>query len=144
MARFDDSLIAHPFRYSAMPLARRREILPDRNVCSLMPGDAPEHAFWTGDGIQRVEIPGDPYDETLVFTQEALYEPKWLRAPEPPDLTGVMPEVRLLLREGRFAEAAERDHPCDAGDQFLGFAAHEEIGFDRAGRDRIDGDAAWA
>ena len=108
MTRFADSLLAHPFRYGAMPLAHRQRLLPERNVCSLVPGDAPEHAFWTGDGVQRVEIPGDPYDETLVFTHEALYEPKWLRAPEPPDLTGVLPEIRSLLREGRFTEAAEK------------------------------------
>ena len=61
----------------------------------------------TGNGIGRVDMTGDPYDEAMSFTHEWLYEPKWAKTPEPPDLTGVMPEVRRLLREGQFIKAAE-------------------------------------
>jgi alpha-L-fucosidase 2 len=93
-----------------MPLAKRRQILPERNVCSLRPSPDYADCISTGNGFQRIDILGDPYDDELSFTQEALYAPTWLKAPEPPDLTGVMPEVRRLLREGKLADAGELVH----------------------------------
>ncbi len=100
-------VVSHPFKYAWMPLEDRKKLLPERNVCSLYP--AKEHCdyFWTGDGFQRVDEMGDPYDDVFFFLQEALFEPKWAKTPEPPDLTGIMPEVRRLLLEGKFTEAAD-------------------------------------
>jgi hypothetical protein len=95
------------FKYSPMEKSLREKILPERNVCSLYPSEDDNDAFSTGDGYQSVDLLGDPYHEKLTFSQEALYEPLWAKAPEPPDLTGVMPRVRMLLRENKFVEAAE-------------------------------------
>ena len=99
--------VAPAFPYEAMTLERRRQILPERNVCSLYPAENGSEVFGTGNGTQRAEMTGDPYEEKISFTHEMLYEPKWKNAPEPPDLTPVMPEVRRLLREGKFVEAAD-------------------------------------
>ncbi len=100
-------LVKHSTPYEAMPLEKRKAILPERNVCSLWPAKNYEDCFWLGNGFQKVEVLGDPYHDEQAFAQELLYEPQWVKAPEPPDLTGVMPEVRRLLREGKFLEAAD-------------------------------------
>ena len=104
-------MIYHPvkaeFKYRPMEKSLRKSVLPERNVCSLYPAQDSADAFSTGDGCQQVEMIGDPYHEKLAFTHEALYEPLYEITPEPPDLTGIMPEVRRLLRESKFVEAAE-------------------------------------
>jgi len=99
--------IPHRFKYEAMPRHEREQLLPERNVCSLHPADNWDDAFITGNGTQRLDVLGDPYYDRLTLTHEALYEPRWARTPEPPDLTGIMPTVRRLMREGKFKEAAD-------------------------------------
>ncbi len=104
-------------KYEAMPLDERRKILPKRSVCSLYPSDGYADCLSTGNGFQRIDVIGDPYAEQLAFSHELLYEPIRSKAPEPPDLTGVMPKVRNLLLEGKLAEAGELVHQAqlDAG-----------------------------
>lgn len=104
-------------KYEAMPLDERRKILPKRSVCSLYPSDGYADFLSTGNGFQRIDVIGDPYAEQLAFSHELLYEPIRSKAPEPPDLTGVMPKVRNLLLEGKLAEAGELVHQAqlDAG-----------------------------
>jgi alpha-L-fucosidase 2 len=94
-------------QYIAMERKQRELLLPERNVCSLYPSKDWGDAFSTGNGFQQVELFGNPYNEKIAFSHEALYEPLYEITPEPPDLTGVMPTVRSLLREGKFVEAAE-------------------------------------
>ena len=117
MSQFSPRIVPHSFKYDAMPLEKRRKILPERSVCSLYPSPDYADCLSTGNGFQRVDVLGDPYNDELAFSQEALYEPLWAKTPEPPDLTGVMPEVRRLLREGKLAEAGELVHKAqlDAG-----------------------------
>ena len=102
-----EKVIQHKHKYKAMPSSERSKILPKRNVCSIYPADDMANSFFTGNGRQNVNIMGDPYNEMIVFNHEALYEPMWAKTPEPPDLTAIMPEVRRLLREGKFEESAE-------------------------------------
>ncbi len=104
-------------KYEAMPLEERRKILPERSVCSLYPSDGYADCLSTGNGFQRIDVIGDPYSEQLAFSHELLYEPIRAKAPEPPDLAGVMPQVRKLLLEGKLAEAGELVHQAqlDAG-----------------------------
>ncbi|MCL2319435.1 MAG: glycoside hydrolase family 95 protein [Treponema sp.] len=106
MAKTIEKVVSYPFKYSAMPHNKRKEALPERNVCSLYPAELPTHAYFTGNGRQSMYIMGDPYNETISCRQEALYEPMWKTAPEPPDLTGIMPEVRRLMLDGQFTEAS--------------------------------------
>ena len=107
MSYMSDKIVPFKFKYDAMPLEKRKKVLPERSVCSLYPSPDYADSISTGNGFQRVDILGDPYNDELAFSQEALYEPLWAKAPEPPDLTGVMPEVRRLLLEGKLAEAGE-------------------------------------
>ena len=107
MSRILKKPVPYPSKYDSMPLEKRRAILPERNVCSLAPSQDYADSISTGNGFQRVDILGDPYKDELAFSHEALYTPRWAKTPEPPDLTGVMPTVRKLLRESKFDEAAE-------------------------------------
>lgn len=104
-------------KYEAMSLDERRKILPRRSVCSLYPSSDYADCLSTGNGFQRIDVIGDPYKEQLAFSHELLYEPIRAKAPEPPDLTGVMPQVRKLLLDGKLAEAGELVHQVqlDAG-----------------------------
>ncbi|MGI6255764.1 MAG: glycosyl hydrolase family 95 catalytic domain-containing protein [Acutalibacter sp.] len=93
--------------YGPMTLEKRRALLPRRVVCSLAPAQRVDDALTTGNGRQRISVMGDPYEEELSFTHELLFEPKWAKTPEPPDFTGILPQLRQLLREGKFEEAGE-------------------------------------
>lgn len=107
MSDFHVELVPFQPKYEAMPLEKRKAILPERSVCSLKPSEDYADCISTGNGFQRVDILGDPYNDELAFMQELLYAPRWAKTPEPPDLTGIMPEVRRLLLEGKFKEAGE-------------------------------------
>lgn len=110
MSNYQIELKPYKHKYQAMPLENRKNILPERNVCSLAPSQDYADCISTGNGYQRIDVLGDPYNEELAFWQESLYEPQWSKTPEPPDLTGVMPKVRKLLLEGKLAEAGEVVH----------------------------------
>lgn len=99
--------VAHPVLWEPMGLEQRRKLLPPRNVCSLYPAKRVDDALTTGNGRQRIRVMGEPYEERLAFTHELLFEPKWVKTPEPPDFTGILPQLRKLLREGKFEEAGD-------------------------------------
>lgn len=117
MSRMDKILVPFKAQYAPMTFLQRKALLPHRSVCSLAPAADVSDAISTGNGFQRIDILGDPYREELTFSQEALYTPQWKKTPEPPDLTGVLPEVRALLRASKFDEASELIHKAqmDAG-----------------------------
>ena len=99
MSDFHVELVPFQPKYEAMPLEKRKAILPERSVCSLKPSEDYADCISTGNGFQRVDILGDPYNDELAFMQELLYAPRWAKTPEPPD-SPIMPEVRRLLLEG--------------------------------------------
>ena len=117
MNNYNVELVPYKPKYEAMPLEKRKAILSERNVCSLAPSQEYADSISTGNGYQRIDILGDPYNDELAFWHERLYEPRWGETPEPPDLTGVMPEVRRLLLEGKLEEAGDIIHQAqmDAG-----------------------------
>ena len=99
--------VPHTPKYQPMSLEKRRTQLPHRSVCSLCPARRVDDALTTGNGRQRISVMGDPYEEELSFTHELTFEPKWAKTPEPPDFTGIMPQLRQLLLEGKFEEAGD-------------------------------------
>lgn len=94
-------------KYVPMSLEKRSKILPEKNVNSLYPAKYDVDVFVTGNGVQRIDLLGDPYHDRLMFQHERVCEPKWMQAPEPPDIAYILPEVRKLLRAGEFKKAAE-------------------------------------
>ncbi|HZJ82672.1 MAG TPA: glycoside hydrolase N-terminal domain-containing protein [Clostridia bacterium] len=117
MSNYHVELVPYKAKYREMPIEKRKAILPERNVCSIKPSEDHADSISTGNGFQRIDILGDPYNDELAFFQEALYAPQWSKTPEPADLTGVMPEVRRLLLEGKLEEAGDLVHQAqmDAG-----------------------------
>jgi len=117
MSNYHVKLVPYQRKYQEMAVEKRKTVLPERNVCSLEPSDDYANCISTGNGFQRIDMLGDPYNEELTFMQEALYAPLWAKTPEPPDLTSIMPEIRKLLLEGKLEEAGELVHKTqiDAG-----------------------------
>lgn len=110
MSDYHSTLVPFRPKYEAMPLENRRDLLPERSVCSLAPSGDYADCISTGNGFQRIDILGDPYNDELAFTQEALYVPQWEKTPEPPDLVDIMPKVRKLLLDGKLEEAGNLVH----------------------------------
>ena len=92
-------------KISPMPLAERvrRKIVPRRGFCSIAPGS---DALISGNGAMSIEMPCDPYSEQILFRHESLFVP--LRRPfEAPKIAGVFPQVRQMLLDGKYHDAAK-------------------------------------
>jgi alpha-L-fucosidase 2 len=91
-------------RVTPMPLAERvrRKIVPRRGFCSLAPGSG---ALLSGTGAVNIELEGDPYTEQIPFRHEMLYVPR-RRPAEAPKVAEFLPQVRQMLLDGKYHEAA--------------------------------------
>ncbi|MCM2372905.1 glycosyl hydrolase family 95 catalytic domain-containing protein [Aporhodopirellula aestuarii] len=79
--------------------------LPERGSWSEQPAKKWQDAFVTGNGTLGAMVFGNPANERIVLNHERLYEPL-LDTPCPvPDIASALPEVRRLMREGKYAEA---------------------------------------
>ena len=99
-----DSSRPDDVRISPMPLAERvrRKIVPQRGFCSLSPGSG---ALLSGTGAVNIELEGDPYTEQIPFRHEMLYVPR-KRPAESPNIADIFPQVRQMLLDGKYHEAA--------------------------------------
>jgi alpha-L-fucosidase 2 len=112
-------------RISPMPLAERirRKIVPQRGFCSLAPGSG---ALLSGNGAMSVELTCDPYTEQIPFRHEMLYTPR-RRPAEAPKIAEIFPQVRQMLLDGKYHEAAAfayqkwHENPIQGGG--MGFGA---------------------
>jgi alpha-L-fucosidase 2 len=91
-------------RISPMPLAERikRKIVPRRGFCSLAPGSG---ALLSGNGAMSIELTCDPYTEQVPFRHEMLHTPR-RRPAEAPKIAEIFPQVRQMLLDGKYHEAA--------------------------------------
>jgi len=90
---------------SPMPLAERvkRKIVPQRGFCSLAPGSG---TLLCGNGAVSTELTCDPYTEQIPFRHESLFAPR--RRPfEAPNIAGIFPQVRQMLLDGKYHDAAK-------------------------------------
>ena len=94
-----------PIRISPMPLAERvkRGIVPRRGFCSIAPGS--DALLISGNGPMGIEMPCDPYSERILFRHESLFVPH-KRPFEAPKIADVLPQVRQMLLDGKYHEAA--------------------------------------
>jgi len=101
---FADSSGPGDVRISPMPLAERvrRKIVPRRGFCSLSPGSG---ALLSGNGAVNIELEGDPFTEQIPFRHEMLYVPR-RRPAEAPNIAEILPQVRQMLLDGKYHEAA--------------------------------------
>jgi alpha-L-fucosidase 2 len=90
---------------SPMPLAERirRQIVPRRGLCSIMP--ASDALLLSGNGAMSIETACHPYSEQIVFRHESLFAPR-KRPFEAPKIAGVFSQVRQMVLDGKYREAA--------------------------------------
>jgi hypothetical protein len=93
-----------PLSITPMPLAERvkRQIVPRHGICSLAPGNG---ALLSGNGAMSIELEGDPFTEQIPFRHELLYVPRH-RPFDAPKVAEILPQVRQLLLDGKYHEAA--------------------------------------
>ena len=91
---------------SPMPLAERirRKIVPRRGFCSIAP--ASDALLISGNGAMSIETACHPYSEQVTFRHESLFTPH-KRPFESPNIAGILPQVRQLLLEGKYQQAAK-------------------------------------
>ena len=75
----------------------------DKVLLQALPARDWREATPLGNGRLGALVHGRASDERVTFNHEALYN--WASRGEMPDLSGLLPKVRALLAEGRFAEA---------------------------------------
>ena len=94
-----------PIPVSPMPLAERirRNVVPRRGFCSISP--ASDALLISGNGSMSIETACDPYSEQIVFRHESLFTPH-KRPFEAPKIAGIFPQVRQMLLDGKYHDAA--------------------------------------
>lgn len=78
-------------------------VMADKVLLQSLPARDWREATPLGNGRLGALVHGRASDERVTLNHEALYN--WSRRGEMPDLSGLLPEVRRLLAQGRFAEA---------------------------------------
>lgn len=95
---------------------------PIRGMFNTKPAGKWDEAYPSGNGIHGVLVMGEPYDETLIFNHERLFLPLPANFnSDIPDMSDQLPNLRSMLREGRYKEATaayldkmtERGFPAD-------------------------------
>ncbi len=92
-------------RISPMPLEERRQrgIVPRRGFCSIAP--AADALLIAGNGPINIDMTCDPYSEQITFHHESIFLPH--KHFEAPNIAGVFPQVRQMMLEGKYHEAAK-------------------------------------
>ena len=94
-----------PIPLSPMPLAERirRNVVPRHGFCSISPAN--DALLISGNGAMTIETACDPYSEQIVFRHENLFTPH-KRPFEAPKIAGIFPQVRQMLLDGKYHDAA--------------------------------------
>lgn len=89
-----------------MPLAERlkRDIIPQRGLCSIIPGKGRNDLLMSGNGKMHIQVSGNPLSEKVIFRHERLLVP-WKMPFEAPNIAYVLPEVRKLILDGQYDRA---------------------------------------
>lgn len=92
-------------RISPMSLEERlrRGIVPRRGFCSIVP--AADALLIAGNGPINIDLSCDPYSERIVFRHESVFVPQ--KPFEAPKIAGLFPQVRKMMLEGKYHEAAK-------------------------------------
>jgi alpha-L-fucosidase 2 len=81
----------------------RRKVVPRRGFCSTAP--AADGLLISGNGAMSIDMLCDPYAEQIVFRHESLFTPH-KRPFEAPNIAGIFPQVRQMLLDGKYHDAA--------------------------------------
>ena len=102
---FAESYVSPEVRITSMPLKERlrRGIVPRRGFCSIVPGS--DALLISGNGPINIDMPCDPYSEQITFRHESVFVPH--KHFEAPTIAGIFPQVRQMMLEGKYHEAAQ-------------------------------------
>ena len=70
-------------RYPFMDQEARKRLISGRSVISTSPAEDTADYFYTGNGHYWLEFAGGVENDTIIITEEHLYEPIWKKTPEP-------------------------------------------------------------
>ena len=68
-------------RYSYMDISKRGGMISNRSVISTAPATDTADYFYTGNGHYWLESAGGVEKDTIIVTEEHLYEPLWSEIP---------------------------------------------------------------
>lgn len=88
-----------------MPIEKRAGSVPMNGFCSTQPGTVYADGLRTGAGGVCMFVYGQPYEERILITHEALYCANYTEPLKVPDLANVLSQVRELLVQRRSDEA---------------------------------------
>ena len=74
---------------------------------SKRPAEKWQDALISGNGQQGILVFGDPHHERIIFNHEMLYEFIGTETVEPARIADVMPEVKRMIKAGRYQEAKD-------------------------------------
>ncbi len=102
---FAESYVSPEVRITSMPLKERlrRGIVPRRGFCSIVPGS--DALLISGNGPINIDMLCDPYSEQITFRHESVFVPH--KHFEAPTIAGIFPQVRQMMLEGKYHEAAQ-------------------------------------
>jgi len=102
---FAESYVSPEVRIKSMPLKERlrRGIVPRRGLCSIAPGS--DALLISGNGPINIDMLCDPYSEQITFRHESVFVPH--KHFEAPTIAGIFPQVRQMMLEGKYHEAAQ-------------------------------------
>jgi len=102
---FAESYVSPEVRIKSMPLKERlrRGIVPRRGFCSIAPGS--DALLISGNGPINIDMLCDPYSEQITFRHESVFVPH--KHFEAPTIAGIFPQVRQMMLEGKYHEAAQ-------------------------------------
>lgn len=92
-------------RYPYMDITKRGKLISDRSVISTAPATDKADYFYTGNGHYWLESAGGSERDTVIVTEEHLYEPLWNKTPNPPDLRDCIDDIRSCVLAGNPAMA---------------------------------------
>lgn len=100
------SFIPEDQQILSISLAERinRKIVPQRGLCSTIPGGGRNDLLMSGNGKMYIQISGNPLSEEVIFHHERLLVP-WKMPFEAPNIAYILPEVRKLIMEGKYDRA---------------------------------------
>lgn len=96
-----------PMKVITMPVERRVGLAGRHIVTCGTPAAEPKEALVTGNGILLLSTMGDPACDHLVLYREELASPQWAEPPKAPLIADKLGEVRRLILEGKYVEAAK-------------------------------------
>ncbi|TWT78877.1 hypothetical protein CA13_02740 [Planctomycetes bacterium CA13] len=102
-----------------IPLAQRSAVMSLPGMCSTEPASRWESGLVTGNGVMGATVLGQPYDDKVIFNHERLFRPIMHERPLPPVISGALPDVRQMIKQGKTTQAlaywrkvmAENGHP---------------------------------